>query len=484
MILVSAIVPVLKFCLVLLYIILILRFFRIKSKMPVLGLRGISGGLNGKRGRLALWSALFFAACFVGRVATESWAPDMLMIFNYEEAARGQNPNATRFNESNILSDQILGKVIERGCLSMSVDQLSDFLTMSTPLDGEKLDISQESSLKISTEYWIHCSEKVARYHTSPRRVLGFLADVYWEEFTRGYAENDEVLDLSFEELEGMEYLDVKDYLHMQANRLRNYLPAYSSESSSFRAQESGETFTSLAKKIENFIDIELERYEAFVLENGLSESRSTCQSRMQYVNRLLDTERRKDMAAHDVRIEAIDMYNAFMTRFVLIPTYDTEQEFYMSRTKVGVDYFADEAKELLESATELVEEIEHNSYASVQVGKSRASSDIYTQADERIEELRAELVNLAAQSRELCDAWVKEKRDGYIQVSFTAPSVTGAAVNTLFPTLLFAFARGALFILEPCYKEYRESRAKERGSGEKRQGRNKRRHASRADLL
>ena len=28
-------------------------------------------------------------------------------------------------------------------------------------------------------------------------------------------------------------------------------------------------------------------------------------------------------MAAHDVRIEAIDNYNAFMTRFVLIPTYD-----------------------------------------------------------------------------------------------------------------------------------------------------------------
>ena len=54
------------------------------------------------------------------------------------------------------------------------------------------------------------------------------------------------------------------------------------------------------------------------------------------------------------MRIEAIDMYDAFMTRFVLIPTYDTEQEFYMSRTKVGVDYFAEEAKELLEEATEL----------------------------------------------------------------------------------------------------------------------------------
>ena len=30
-----------------------------------------------------------------------------------------------------------------------------------------------------------------------------------------------------------------------------------------------------------------------------------------------------------------------YMTRFVLIPTYDVDREFYMSKTKVGVDYFA-----------------------------------------------------------------------------------------------------------------------------------------------
>ena len=460
MIVVSAVVPILTFVLVLLYIMLSFRFLRIKSKLPVLGLRGGLGSLSGKRRRLALQSVLFFLVYYVGRVATEAWTPDMLMVFNYEEAARGQNPNATRFNESNILSDPILRKVIERGCLSMSVDQLSDYLTISTPLDAEKLDISTESSLKISTEYWIHCSEKVALYHTTPQRVLNFLADVYWEEFTRNYAENDDVLDLTFEELEGMEYLDVKNYLEMQANKLRNYLPGYSSESSSFRADGSEETFASLSQKIGNFIDIELERYEAFVLESGLSSNRNTYQSRMQYANRLLDTERKKDMAAHDVRIEAIDMYNSFMTRFVLIPTYDTEQEFYMSRTKVGVDYFADEAKELLESATKLVEEIEHNSYANVQVGKSRASSDVYAQADERIEELNAELVNLAAQSRELCDAYVREKRDGYIQISFAAPSMTGGAVKALFMTALFAFAKGVLSILEPFYKEYRKSRS------------------------
>ncbi len=459
MILVNLIVPILTCCLFLLYITLGCRFFMVKSKLPAFGLKGGLAGLVGKRRRLAVCGIVFFAVCYAAQMSAWAWSPDMLMAFNYEEAARGQNPNSTRFNESNILQRQVLEKVIERGSLSMSAEELAGFLTISTPLDAEKLDTTQESDMKISTEYWIHCSEKVSLYGTKPQEVLGFLADVYWEEFTRGYAENDDVLDLSFDELEGMEYLDVKNYLQMQANKLKNYLPGYSSESSSFRAPGSEETFASLSKKIDNFIEIELERYEAFVLENGLSANRNTYQSRMQYVNRLLDTERKKDMAAHDVRIEAIDMYDAFMTRFVLIPTYDTEQEFYMSRTKVGVDYFAEEAKGLLEEATELVEKIEHNSYANGQVGISHASPDVYARADERIGELKAELVNLASQSRKLCDAYVREKRDGYIQVSFSSPSMAAGAVKAMLLTFLFTVVMSGLIILEPYYREKREGR-------------------------
>ena len=280
------------------------------------------------------------------------------------------------------------------------------------------------------------------------------------------YAENDSILDLSFEKLEGMEYLDAKDYLEMQANKLRNYLPGYSSGSSSFRAAENEETFSSLSQKISNFIDIELERYEAFVLENGLADNRTTYQSRMQYANHQLDVSRRKEMASHDVRIEAINMYNAYMTRFVLIPTYDTDKEFYMSKTKVGVDYFADEAKEHLESATELVEKMEHNTYASQQVGGSHAAPSAYGQADQQVEALKAELINLAAQSRELCSAYVREKRDGYIQVSFAPPAVLDSSLRSLLLTALFAAALGGNAVLDPFYREYQKGRpAGRRGS-------------------
>lgn len=469
MIFVYAIVPALILYLAIRYAVLIRRFFFVKARMPILGVRGALERTAGSRRKMAALGTLIFVVCFASRLAVGCWAPGMLLTFHYEEAARGQNPNATRFNDSSILSDNILEQVIQRGGLKLSVAQLSNCLSISTPLDSEKLDVAQESDLKISTEYHIRCSARAALYRTEPRAVLNLLADVYWENFVKDYAENDSILDLSFENLEGMEYLDVKDYLEMQANKLRNYLPGYSSESSSFREAESGETFPSLSQKIDNFIEIDLERYKAFILENGLSLNRNTYQSRMQYANRLLDTERMKDMASHDVRIEAVNMYNAYMTRFVLIPTYDTDKEFYMSKTKVGVDYFADEAKEHLESATKLVEEIEHNAYAARQVAGSPAAAAVYRQADQQIEELKAELMNLAAQCRELCGAYVREKRDGYIQVGFSSPAILENALNAFLLAALFVVSLGGNAVLDPFYQEYQGNRATRRN--EKKQG-------------
>ena len=78
--------------------------------------------------------------------------------------------------------------------------------------------------------------------------------------------------------------------------------------------------------------------------------------------------------------------------------------------------------------------------------------------ADQRIAELTAELTRLSAQCRELCGSYVKEKRDGYIQVSFLTPSLSGEALRALVLTGLFAAAWGGNAVLEPFYREYRDS--------------------------
>ena len=71
--------------------------------------------------------------------------------------------------------------------------------------------------------------------------------------------------------------------------------------------------------------------------------------------------------------------------------------------------------------------------------------------------------MNLAAQSRELCSTYVKEKRDGYIQVGFSSPATGKMAVVSLFMALLFTAALAGSILLK------RERRAKA-GSAKKTQ--------------
>ena len=165
-------------------------------------------------------------------------------------------------------------------------------------------------SLKIATEYRVHCSSDVLQYDIKPDELLSLLADVYYEYFLENYAENDQILNLDLGSLDDMDYMDVDDYLSMKAFELSSYIKNFGYEDSSFRMDDTGETFASLGEKIDNFSNVELERYRSFVLQNGLSTDKVDYSTRMDYENRLLQVKYEKNMAAYNVRLEAINLYD------------------------------------------------------------------------------------------------------------------------------------------------------------------------------
>ena len=335
---------------------------------------------------------------------------------NYEEASRGQNPNKTRFNASQILSDEILGEVIRRGDYDVSVNELAACLHLGSSFDNSGL--GDVENLKIATEYWVNCSADAAQYGIRPQELLSILGDVYYEYFLQNYAENDQILNLDLSGMDGMDYMDADDFLDMKASELGNYIRNLSYEDSSFRLGEKGETFGSLAEKIDNFSNVELERYRSFVLQNGLSTDKVDYSTRMDYENRLLQVKYEKNMAAYNVRLEAINLYDGQMARIVLVPTSDLNNEFYMSRTKIGVDNFANEADDYLKDATDLRKQMENKQYANSQIQNATANYLFYKQADEMILSMKQELEDLAAQSKKLSDAYLQEKRNGYLYLA------------------------------------------------------------------
>lgn len=103
-----------------------------------------------------------------------------------------------------------------------------------------------------------------------------------------------------------------------------------------------------------------------------------------------------KHLTAYQVRLEAIDKYERDMASVVLVPTEDENREFYMSRTQIGVDYFAREAEERLSQATKEQLGIATNNYTITQMLNSTAEDAKYRQAEEMLSGLENELTYYA----------------------------------------------------------------------------------------
>src|SRR5699024_1246856 len=139
--------------------------------------------------------------------------------------------------------------------------------------------------------------------------LMELLGEAYENSFLGKYSENDSILQLTFEDLDNWDYMDTDDYLGVKAQELQRYITNYGNENPNYRDSVTGETFASLSQKISNF-DIDLERFSSFVLQNGLSKDSEAYKTRLDYQNRLLDTDHQKRLAAYDIRLEAIDMYD------------------------------------------------------------------------------------------------------------------------------------------------------------------------------
>ena len=62
------------------------------------------------------------------------------------------------------------------------------------------------------------------------------------------------------------------------------------------------------------------------------------------FMKNLNNETNKRHMSAYKVTKETIDFYDANTTRVVFIPALDEERDFYMNRTKVGIDYLVEKA--------------------------------------------------------------------------------------------------------------------------------------------
>ena len=352
----------------------------------------------------------------------------MLVALNYEEATRGLYPNNTRFNISLIKSEDVLDRAIAKAGLEGQITALdmADHITaLASNVNGMQLP-SDTTSYKIATTYTITYEKNdELGPRISARDMLGLIVEAYKEVFYEDYTYVEVGIAPDWSECEEQEYMEIGSFFEKECRMLRRFLNTNANENGTFRSARTGETFTSLRQKVDNFITIDLEKYDSYVLQSGLSKNRERYISKLEYENFLKNIDYQKFMAEYQNRLHTIEIYDSALTAVVLIPTLDTQNNFYMSRTKVAIDYQATAAESANANGNDTLAVIQKNEYAIRQMRSQTANtpSSIAT-AQSMIQDMKQKLETLIETTKILNKEYVRYKTKNYLTISFEERSL------------------------------------------------------------
>lgn len=308
-----------------------------------------------------------------------------IISLNYSEASQALNSNGTRYNMSEIISDEVVARAIEKGALKdVTVKQLRDCLVVYPFVQGG---VGNETEYHISTEFAVEYHASKETDHLDSENVIKLITTAYKEYYIEKYTDNFK-LDTEKIDFQEMEYMDIVEYLDKETMSILNYLYGMAQKNPSF-VTGNNSTFNSIAGKVYQFKQTQInENLRSLILQNGIVRDKYGYIDRLSYQNKKVDFDRLKNDVSYRLCNQAIDMYSEEMTRVVLVPTWDRAGKYYMGRTKVGVDELSVMAADFSNYVASNEKEIMDNNLVIDKLSSNSPAGQLYTSADILIESI------------------------------------------------------------------------------------------------
>lgn len=345
----------------------------------------------------------------------------VIMTLNYENSSSGLNPDSSKFNLRFFKCDEVLDEALKNSDMSeyLTKTELSSFIKIkgvsSKPIDVEAETKYIDSTYKIT----LVLPEKYAGFTTS-KKMLGEICKAYKEWFVSSYVIDSKALVIDVENIENMEYSMISSYFDMIVTRGKNYLSQKEESTTAFTGED-GTTWKSLRQELSNLTEYDIKTFNQYIWENGIAKDKSWAITVLQQKNKDLAIDYELYLANVDKYSLVVDEYRNEMTSSVLIPTYDDTEQFYMSRTKTGIDDLSKSMDNYLGEATALREKIDLNSDKVMKLENSAITNT--EKADIMLLDIQEKVIDIFGRIRELDEEYVKEKTDDYVQYTFIEDS-------------------------------------------------------------
>ena len=414
------------------------------SGVPGTGWNSLRGAFDLFRKRkvtvLVSFLIVFLALCVCQYLVNTHTAGTILSL-DYEEASLGLTPNRTRFNVYEIRSREVMDRLIEQAGLEgiITPEALSECISVKATHDRN---ISGSEGY-ISTSFVVRFTSKGVIRNRNAEEMLALLCKTYREYFVEHYGFNHSILsfdvaDLQFDD----EYLMSVDLLELKCGQLEKYVQLRKRESKNYRDPDTGMTFTALEQRAKNFYTYDIARLRSYIIENGIVNDGYGLNTMLNYKIRMDRLMYNKLIAAYDEDNTGIRLYDTAMSAIIMIPTQDQTMQYYMSRTKTGMDNMALHADAQLLGAAERMEQIEYNTHLTEKLNVSNSDPVLKEKADVMIQEMKTSLEKLAADIQTVDSSYTRTKARDYLTFSDDG---TGFAERT---GLVLSFLCSALILL------------------------------------
>ena len=413
------------------------------SGRPGKGWDGLYGAYEVFRKRklliIAAFLLLFAALCGLQYMRNLHTARTVLSL-DYEEASQGLAPNQTRFNIYDIRSREVMERLI--GYAGLEGETTPDELSKCIGIKATHNQNISGSVNYISTSFVISFTSKNISEKRSVEDMLSLLCKAFREYFVEHYGFNHAILSFNIDDLKfNDEYLMIVDLLEMKGSQLEKYVQLRKRESKNYADPNTGITFSELEQRAKNFYTYDIENLRSYIIENGIVSDRTALKPVLDYkihMDRLMYD---KLNAAYDEDNKGIQLYDTAMSAVIMIPTQDQAMQYYMSRTKTGMDNMTLHANTQLIGATERMEQIKYNNYLIKKLTTYESDRAHKEKAEAMIREKQAILEKLAADIQTVDSSYTSAKARDYL--SFSEDNAGFTDRIGLLPSFF-----GALFIL------------------------------------
>ena len=168
-------------------------------------------------GKFTVEVILFAVLVIAMKVVTSYLSGYAMISLTYPDASFGQNPNGTRYNVSEILSEEVLTRALQNDALAgLTVDQLQEGLSITPEGMGD-------SEAYVASQFDLSYSANKKSPIFPGQTIVRAVAESYRNYFLEKYGVNYDVLDIAFDDLDQYDYPDYQDYFTEKFYRITSF---------------------------------------------------------------------------------------------------------------------------------------------------------------------------------------------------------------------------------------------------------------------